>query len=164
MTSASAITPSNPSRRRLRYAASGLALAAALVAASACGGNSAGIDAQDLVGEWVVVEGMSVGARTGTPSGGDHANESGNYIQPNVPAIEWTLRITEAGDRGFIGEWCSPKLCEPLAGAVRKDGSAVMADEDSLFTLTRDGSDLELCVTSAGKNLQIAVCHTMRRS
>lgn len=150
-------------QRRTRFGLLALATTA-LLGVTACGGNSSGIDGTDLVGEWVSVDGSSVGARAGSPSGSDHATQGGSFVHPNAPTIEWSLEITEAGPRGFIGEWCSPKLCESLAGVVRKDGTAIMADEDSYFTLTRDGDQLELCVASASVDYQVAVCMTLRRA
>lgn len=151
-------------RRRVRIAGLVLVTVVALGGATACGGGPEAIDAADLVGEWTPVEGASVGARNGSPQGSDHATESGGFLHPDVPAIAWTLRIDEANAGGFLGEWCSPKLCEPAVGAVRRDGTAVMADEDSTFTLARYGDELELCVVSPGETFQVAVCFTLRRS
>jgi len=150
--------------RRVRLAGLAVAAVAALGGATACGGGPEAIDAADLVGEWTPVEGASVGARNGSPQGSDHATESGRFLLPDGPNIAWSLRIDEANAGGFIGEWCSPKLCEPAVGAVRRDGTAVMADEDSTFTLARYGDELEGCVVSAGESLQVAVCFTLRRS
>lgn len=149
-------------RQRGRLAFVVAMVATGLLGATACADESASIDTGNLVGDWVVVDGTSVGARTGAPLAADHASAAGDFILPDGPAIEWTLRITDAAPGGFIGEWCSPKQCEPLAGAVRRDGTAVMADEDSTFTLVRYGDELELCVVSPGENFQVAACRMMR--
>lgn len=139
-------------------------VALAVLGATACSSDTSGIDATDLVGEWSSIDGRSVGARAGTPDESNHASEAGDFIFPDDALLsDWTLRITEARDRGFLGEWCSPKQCEPLAGAVRQDGTAIMTDEDSVFTLTRDGDELELCVASPESEFQIAACHVMQR-
>ncbi len=151
-------------RGRIRMAVLALAIVGGLLGATACAGESTNVDAQNLIGDWVVVEGASVGARTGTPQGSDHATEAGDYLLPNAPAIEWTLRITDAAPGGLIGQWCSPRLCEPVAGAVRRDGTAIMADEDSIFTLARYGNEIELCVASPGDIFQVAACHLLRRA
>ncbi len=134
----------------------------ALIAVAGCSSDTPKIDARDLIGEWAVVEGASVGARSGTPRDADHATESGDFILPNAPAIDWTLRVMEADERGFIGEWCSPAQCKSLAGAVRRDGTAIMADEDSVFALSRDGDALELCLMTPGESFQVVACHLLR--
>jgi hypothetical protein len=145
-----------------RRAVIGVAAAAALIAVTGCSNDSSGIDARELIGEWAVVEGASVGARSGAPQDSDHADAAGDFILPNAPAIDWTFRVIDADERGFIGEWCSPRICESLAGAVRRDGTAVMADEDSVLTLSRVDDELELCVVTPGETFQVVACHLLR--
>ena len=147
-----------------RLAVMVVALAVGLLGISCASDERESVDAQSLNGEWVEVEGTAVGALSGTPVGSDHTDQSGNFILPDAPVPQFTLRVNESGVGGFLGEWCSPKLCDSFAGAVSKDGTAIMAKGDATMTLTQYGDEIEVCVASPGSDFQVAACRMMRRA
>ncbi|THB64843.1 MAG: hypothetical protein D6E12_13965 [Desulfovibrio sp.] len=117
-----------------------------------------GAFAQDLVGEWVIT-GTSWGATAGDT---DHGVGTGDRFVS--AASGWTLFIEQVEEGAFHGRWCGPNICEDLVGVVRRDGSLLMADEDSTFFGTMYGEDLELCVIEPGESLRIAACRMMQRN
>jgi len=131
---------------------------------AAAGLISSAAQAVDLAGEWSVIQGKSQGALSGKP---DHkAVEGGDLIfsgaasDPNLPFV---LKINDQKGNGFHAQWCSPKKCEKAVGVIRKDGSILMADEDSTFLAAMYGNEMELCVTEPGKSLRIAICYMMEK-
>lgn len=115
--------------------------------------------AADLVGKWESIPEKGQGALSGTP---DHKTRpAGDYLLPNETV--WVLEITNQEGSGFHGKWCSPKDCEGLVGAIRRDGTMLMADEDSTFHATMYGDEMELCVTEPGGEFRVASCHIMKK-
>ncbi|TVM14861.1 hypothetical protein DPQ33_16690 [Oceanidesulfovibrio indonesiensis] len=115
--------------------------------------------AGDLVGEWT-----STGETWGALSGeGGHKITPGPDNRYAAKGATWTLKIAQQEGGAFHGEWCSPNECEDLVGVVRKDGSILMADEDSHFMAMLHGAEMEVCVLEAGDDFRVAVCQMMTK-
>lgn len=115
--------------------------------------------AGDLTGEW-----KSTGETWGALSGeGDHKVTPGQDDRYASQSATWTLKIAQQEGGAFHGEWCSPNGCEDLVGVVRKDGSILMADEDSHFTAMLHEGDLEVCVLESDDDFRVAVCQMMTK-
>ncbi len=115
--------------------------------------------AGDLVGEWKSVD--SWGARAGVTEHG--MGEGDTWTE--TTGKNFTLKITDQSNdgRAFHGEWCGPKDCEDLVGAVKSDGTLLMVDEDGYFQGKLMGSTLELCYSEAEAGLRIVSCRTMEK-
>lgn len=115
--------------------------------------------AGDLVGEWKTMD--SWGARAGKT---EHGLGEGD-VWTETKGKRFTLKITDQSNdgRAFHGEWCGPEKCEDLVGAVKSDGTLLMADEDGYFEGKLMGSTLELCYSEAEAGLRIVSCRTMEK-
>ena len=138
----------------------GIALGLLVAAGLLCGSAQA----LNLSGEWKLVEGNSQGALSGQPA---HINRKAGdqHITGDAsePALPFVLTVTSQKGNSFHGKWCGPKKCEKTVGVIRKDGTILMADDDSTYLGTMYGSEMELCVTQHGKALRLAVCHMIEK-
>lgn len=114
--------------------------------------------AMELTGEWVNSSDVYGAANGGGMHGG---KETGKRIRTGKSALSLTIEVHDGS--GLTGTWCSPKACEALVGVVRKDGTLLMADEDSYFLGTMYGEEMELCTLEAGKDFQLATCRMIRK-
>jgi hypothetical protein len=117
--------------------------------------------AADLTGTWMAVPEKSHGALSGRSQ--HNPDHTGEVIHIPKAKIPWTLKITSQQGTSFHGQWCSNRKCEKLVGTTRKDGSMLMADEDSTFFATMYENEMELCVVQPGKSLQLSICHMMKK-
>ena len=114
--------------------------------------------AMDLSGEWVNTSDVYGAANGGGMHGG---KETGKRIRSGKSALSLTIEVHDGS--GLTGTWCSAKACESLVGVVRRDGTLLMADEDTYFLGTLYGEEMELCTLEAGKDFQLATCRMIRK-
>ena len=118
--------------------------------------------ALDVSGDWKIIDGKSQGALGGQPKlPGRAAGDQHIFGEASEIKIPMVLKINSQKGNSLHGQWCHPKKCEKVVGVIRKDGSILMADEDSTYLGTMYGNEMELCVTQPGKSLRIAICHMM---
>lgn len=112
---------------------------------------------EDLVGTWGAV-GDGWGAKAGT--GGSNFGNGDTF---GSMSNQFTLTVESQENGGFHGSWCSPNHCEDLVGAVRSDGSLIMADEDTYFFGAMIDGQMEVCTMEASAEFRVASCRMMQR-
>jgi hypothetical protein len=131
-----------------------LILAMALVVGT--GGLAFG---EDLVGKWVSVD--SWGTRAGASA--HELGEGDTYLPLEKEVFTLTVTDMSPDGRAFHGKWCSPSKCEDVVGAIRSDGTILMADIDGFFEGRLVGKSLELCYTEAAEEFRVVHCRVMER-